>query len=144
MQGRLNMREPRGDPHRQHPMLRLLQSGGTLLAILLIIGCPAYANGQVCQDYEEVRKADHMSMAVSFEIPNPLIRQQFRHAMNFWASLLDMEWHTSPQRSSSASPGAVSKSRIQSDPAFICAALRPQRNTQAFAGIQSLNEAQAV
>jgi hypothetical protein len=93
MQVRLNMREPRRDPHRQHPMLRLLQSGGTLLAILLVGGCPAYANGQVCQDYEEVRKADHMSIGVSFDIPDPLIRQQFRHAMNFWASLLDMEWH---------------------------------------------------
>ena len=89
------MSEQRGDPHCQNRMLKLMQSGGSLLLIsLMILDSPAYAKNQTCEDYAEIRKAGHMTIGVSFDIPDPLIREQFRHAMDFWATVLDMEWHS--------------------------------------------------
>ena len=66
-----------------------------MIAILLmILSSPAYASDQMCANYAEIRNVGHMNIGVNFDIPDPLIRQQFRHAMDFWASVLDMEWHS--------------------------------------------------
>lgn len=34
-----------------------------------------------------------MSLGIKLHVTNPVLRQQFGRAMDFWASLLDMEWH---------------------------------------------------
>jgi hypothetical protein len=59
----------------------------------MLLGSPVYATSQICENYTEIRKAGHMSIGVNFDIPDLLIQQQFRYAMDFWTSLLDMDWH---------------------------------------------------
>ena len=47
-----------------------------------------------CDGHTELFKPDHMSLGVRFATSKPRVATAFAHAMNFWADVLDMEWHT--------------------------------------------------
>jgi hypothetical protein len=89
-----NMWELQRDLYRHHSVYQLRPNSRSLfMLLLLLLGSPAYANDQSCRNYEELLKTDHMSLGVSLDdVTDPQIRQQFRQAMNFWATVLDMEW----------------------------------------------------
>ena len=54
------------------------------------------ALGASCQNVGELVKHDHMNLGVRFESRNPEIVREFKHALNFWSKILDMEWHEDP------------------------------------------------
>lgn len=51
------------------------------------------ANFPRCNQRDELLKRGPLNLGVRFNTTNPLLAQQFRRAMDFWASVLDLEWH---------------------------------------------------
>jgi predicted Zn-dependent protease len=46
-----------------------------------------------CDGHTELFKSDHMSLGVRFATSKAQVAAAFAHAMDFWADVLDMEWH---------------------------------------------------
>jgi len=46
-----------------------------------------------CNQRFELLKHEPMSLGVKISTSNAVLRGQFRHAMDFWAQILDMSWH---------------------------------------------------
>jgi len=63
------------------------------LAFLLFT---AVALGAPCERVGELLKSDHMNLGVRFENRDPQVVREFKHAMNFWSKILNMEWHEDP------------------------------------------------
>ena len=64
-----------------------------LSLIVLLFSNPANPRGEQCRCYTELRKSGHMELGVRFDSVSPILREQFAHAMDFWAGVLDMDWH---------------------------------------------------
>lgn len=64
-----------------------------LSLVVLLFSTPARSGGEHCRCYAELRKSGHMELGVRFDAVNPILREQFGHAMDFWAGVLDMDWH---------------------------------------------------
>ena len=47
-----------------------------------------------CDGHTELFKPDHMSLGVRFATSKARVATAVAHAMNFWADVLDMDWHT--------------------------------------------------
>jgi hypothetical protein len=58
-------------------------------------GSPANwsANYLPCNRHSELLKQEHMDLGVWVATANPVLAQQFRRAMDTWASILDLDWH---------------------------------------------------
>lgn len=61
--------------------------------IVLLFSNPANPGSEPCGCYTELRKFGHMELGVRFDAVSPILRDQFGHAMDFWAGVLDMGWH---------------------------------------------------
>ncbi len=46
-----------------------------------------------CERRSELLKHDHMDLGVRFSTSNPDLAKQFRRAMNFWATVVDLSWY---------------------------------------------------
>jgi hypothetical protein len=46
-----------------------------------------------CKQHAELLKRDHMELGARIDTVNPVLAKQFRRAMNFWTSVLDLQWH---------------------------------------------------
>jgi hypothetical protein len=46
-----------------------------------------------CPRSRELDKAAHLNLNVHFATRNPLLEREFKRALNFWSSVLDMQWH---------------------------------------------------
>jgi hypothetical protein len=46
-----------------------------------------------CNRHADLLNTDHVNLAVRFSTANVLLAQQFERAMDFWAGVLDIEWH---------------------------------------------------
>src|SRR5580704_5895258 len=51
------------------------------------------ANYPPCNRHTELLKQGHMDLGVRVATANPVLAEQFRRAMDSWASILDLEWH---------------------------------------------------
>jgi hypothetical protein len=51
-----------------------------------------------CDGHAEVLKQGPMNLGVRFSTSNPALKTEFAHAMSFWASVLDMNWHEEDSR----------------------------------------------
>ena len=51
-----------------------------------------------CDRHEELLKHEHMNLGVRFLASDPGLAAAFARAMDFWAGVLDMEWHEEPGR----------------------------------------------
>ena len=51
------------------------------------------ANYLPCKQHSELLKRGPMNLGVRFATANPVLAQQFRSAMDFWAKILDLQWH---------------------------------------------------
>ncbi len=49
--------------------------------------------GKPCRHSSELAKHGHMELGVWINTSNPHLEAEFRHAMDFWANILDMRWH---------------------------------------------------
>jgi hypothetical protein len=47
-----------------------------------------------CAASSELLKYKSMDLGVQFATSNPLLAAQFRAALNFWSTVIDMRWHT--------------------------------------------------
>jgi hypothetical protein len=58
-------------------------------------GSPANwsANYPPCNRHAELLRQGHMDLGVWVATANQVLAQQFRHAMDTWASILDLSWH---------------------------------------------------
>jgi hypothetical protein len=46
-----------------------------------------------CKQHAEFLKHDHMELGARIDTVNAVLAKQFRRAMNFWTSVLDLQWH---------------------------------------------------
>jgi hypothetical protein len=51
------------------------------------------ANFPPCKQHSELLKQGPMNLGVRVATANPVLAEEFRAAMNFWAKVLDLEWH---------------------------------------------------
>src|SRR5580704_17359480 len=51
------------------------------------------ANYPPCDRHSELLKQGHMDLGVRVATTNPFLAEQFRHAMDSWAKILDLDWH---------------------------------------------------
>jgi hypothetical protein len=58
-------------------------------------------NYSPCDRHEEVLKHEHMNLGVRFNASDPGLVDAFFHALDFWATVLDMEWHEEDSRACS-------------------------------------------
>ena len=78
-----------GRPLRRFVCLGLLFAG---LATAETLG-NWRANFPPCKQHSELLKQGPMNLGVRIATANPVLAQQFRAAMDFWAKILDLEWH---------------------------------------------------
>ena len=64
-------------------------------ASLADAGSPANwsANYPPCNRHSELLRQGHMNLGVRVATANPVLAEQFRHAMETWANILDLDWH---------------------------------------------------
>ena len=46
-----------------------------------------------CNQKTELLKRDPMNLGVKISTSNPVLAQEFRQALNFWSTVVDMHWH---------------------------------------------------
>jgi hypothetical protein len=46
-----------------------------------------------CNRHAELLKQGHLTIGVRLTTRNPVLAEQFRHAMDSWAKVLDLDWH---------------------------------------------------
>ena len=77
-------------------------------ALLLLLGLavqhsatPANWTGpyEPCRNSPELRKTGRMSIGVRYDIPDAVVIRQFQSAFDFWARILDAEFHEEPSNS---------------------------------------------
>ena len=51
------------------------------------------ANFPPCKQHSELLKQGPMNLGVRIATANPVLAEQFRAAMDFWANVLDLVWH---------------------------------------------------
>jgi hypothetical protein len=51
------------------------------------------ANYPPCNRHSDLLRQEHMDLGVRLATTNQVLAEQFRLAMNSWASILDMDWH---------------------------------------------------
>ena len=51
------------------------------------------ANFPPCKQHSELLKQGPLNLGVRVATANPVLAEEFRAAMNFWAKILDLEWH---------------------------------------------------
>ena len=73
------------------------------LICLWLLVCISVAEGETlanwssnyppCNRHSELLRQGHMDLGVRVATANSSLAEQFRHAMDFWASILDLDWH---------------------------------------------------
>jgi len=51
------------------------------------------SNYPPCNRYSKLAQTGHLDLGVRVATANPSLAQQFRRAMDFWAGILDLDWH---------------------------------------------------
>ena len=46
-----------------------------------------------CNRHFELTRTGHLDLGVRLATANPSLAKEFRRAMNFWASIVDLDWH---------------------------------------------------
>lgn len=77
----------------------------TLLCLILTVSLSAAERPgswtgpyRPCDRHDDVLKREPMNLGVRFSTANPALRAEFAHAMNFWASILQLDWHEEDSR----------------------------------------------
>lgn len=52
-----------------------------------------------CQNRSELLKFEHMEWGVRLSTSNAILAQEFKRAVAFWATVVDMSWHVDPSSS---------------------------------------------
>jgi len=81
-----------------------------------------------CDEHAEILKQGPMNLGVRFSTSNPTLKTEFAHAMSFWASVLDMNWHEEDSRACAIQavdgvpdlfvPGAVARAQFPGQPEY--------------------------
>jgi hypothetical protein len=81
-----------------------------------------------CERHLELLKQEHMNLGIRFLTSDPHIEVAFTRAMNFWATVIDMEWHVENGQDCSIQiiagdkklfkPAQVARAQLPSRPAF--------------------------
>lgn len=71
--------------------------------LLWLLVCVSVAEGETasnwssnyppCNRHSELMQTGHLDLGVRVATANPSLAKQFRRAMDFWASILDLDWH---------------------------------------------------
>jgi matrixin len=51
-----------------------------------------------CNRHQDLVSREHLHLGVRFSTSNGTLAREFRRAMDFWAGVLDMEWHVEDSR----------------------------------------------
>jgi len=93
-----------------------------------------------CRRHDELLKPGHMRLGIWLATAEPRLSEAFTRALDFWAGILDMEWHE--EHSSNCSIQIVTGPARLFRPAELARAQFPGR--PAFQGWIALNPAAAV
>jgi Matrixin len=73
------------------------------LMLLWLLVCVSVAEGETawnwssnyppCNRHSQLMQTGHLDLGVRVATANPSLAKQFRRAMDFWASILDLDWH---------------------------------------------------
>ena len=81
-------------------MIETRRSIAKSLALLLLLPFVSLAQRtnwtasyKPCLNSTELRKTEHMSIGIRYDISDRIVIQQFHHAFDFWAKLLDADFH---------------------------------------------------
>jgi Matrixin len=99
------------------------------------------ANRPPCDRHSELLKQGHMDLGVRVATTNPLLAEQFRRAMDLWATVLDLDWHEDDTQSCSIQLFDGERELFQSSNVAARSQL-PDRND--FQGWIAFNPAQAL
>jgi hypothetical protein len=75
----------------------------TLLFVLFALALPGFAESvpqanwtgkyDPCTRQSELLRSGHMNLGVRISTSNAALATQFEHALDFWSTVLDLEWH---------------------------------------------------
>ncbi len=46
-----------------------------------------------CERHDDLLSHDHLDLAVRISTANPVLAEEFENALDFWSSVLDLDWH---------------------------------------------------
>lgn len=64
-----------------------------LVTVCALDAATAAQSAPICGRHSELQKHGHLSIGVRFDTGNRQLHKQFARAMNFWQTILDMDWH---------------------------------------------------
>ncbi|MGI8961475.1 MAG: matrixin family metalloprotease [Bryobacteraceae bacterium] len=64
-----------------------------LFAINLLAQSNLTGPHTICKQHAELLKRDHLQLGARIDTANPTLAKQFKRALNFWTSVLDMQWY---------------------------------------------------
>lgn len=101
------------------------------------------ANYPPCNRHSELLKQGHMDLGVRVATANQFLAEQFRHAMDAWARILDLDWHEDDTQNCSIQVLDGARELFLPTPQFIVARSQlPDR--LAFQGWIAFNPAQTL
>ena len=106
-----------------------------------------------CDRHSELLNHSHMELAVRFSTSDRRLEAEFASALDFWATVLDMEWHREDSRGCSLAvvegnrgmfePGQVARAQFPNTPSFqgwiaFNPKFAPDRGEQYFMAVHEL------
>jgi Matrixin len=88
---------------RARYLIEMRRPLASLLLLWVLLGLCALANAEplanwtanypTCRRHTELLKHGPMSLGVRLSTSNPLLAREFKSALDFWATVLDLDWH---------------------------------------------------
>ncbi|MGI9073160.1 MAG: hypothetical protein ACR2JB_18045 [Bryobacteraceae bacterium] len=77
--------------YAQIPLNLILRVGLLLLSSINMVAESSWtAPHPICERHAELLKSDHMVLGARIDTANPVLAKQFRRAMDFWTSVLEV------------------------------------------------------
>jgi Matrixin len=112
-------------------MLRDITKSLALLALLPFASLAQQANWtgpyRPCLNSAELLKTGHMRIGVRYDISDRVVIQQFHHAFDFWAKLLDADFHDDQSTSCAVAIVDGTKALLPHNRAIVARAQLPDR-----------------
>jgi Matrixin len=64
-----------------------------LFSIGMLAESSSSAPHPICKQHAELLKRDHIRIGARIDTANPVLAKQFRRALNFWTTVIDLNWY---------------------------------------------------
>jgi hypothetical protein len=108
-----------------------------LFSISMLAESSSTAPHAICKQHAELLKRDHIRVGARIDTANPVLAKQFRRALNFWTTVMDLNWYE--DNSDACSLQLTDAPDGFSDPSIAAQAQHP--GTSEFQGLIQFNVA---